>query len=208
MPFDALINDLTLSDAAHRLGLVPVPRAVLKTHKQNELRKHPASWWYYHTDLAAAMLFAGFFISLFTALTCLVVGISALLSGDANASLIIALIGAAATYVFRRINTTGALTGRGPVICGPAYWREYNGSSMAMYLKAPAEMVDYAEQLCRMVPGAEVVVGELLQNQVSLDPYLLVRNCGSYVFPNHGGDEVVLAIWDKSGVLHQATIRE
>jgi hypothetical protein len=195
MPFDALTTHLTLADAARRLGIVSIPRGVLDDHKQKELRKHPGSWWYYHTDLAAALLFFGFFISMFTAFATLIVSLGALLAGHVMSGLAFLGIGVAATVVFNRICASGVLTGRGVDIKGPAFWREYNGIGMAHYLRAPAEMLDYAKRLQRMMPGTEIVVGELLQNKISLDPYLLVRDAN---------DEVILAIWDKSGMLHQA----
>src|SRR3569833_3033786 len=81
MPFDALTTHLTLSDAARRLGIIPIPRSVLDTHKQAELRKHPGSWWYYHTELAAAVLFFGFCVSMFTAFASAILSLSAILGG-------------------------------------------------------------------------------------------------------------------------------
>jgi len=72
---------------------------------------------------------------------------------------------------------------------GPARWRERPTEDLN---EVPAVIRQSAEQLQRRLPGVGFVAGELYQERVRLDPYLVAE---------YGNARVVLGIWDGDQVI-------
>jgi hypothetical protein len=62
-------------------------------------------------------------------------------------------------------------------------------------LDVPEPIARLARDLSRKVPGASLILGELKQEYVVLDPYLLL---------DRDGEQVCLGIWDNNEIVAQA----
>lgn len=76
-------------------------------------------------------------------------------------------------------------------IKGPAQWRERVIFDLREH-QAPAAIREAALRLQDRLPEIRLVVGELVQDRVTLDPYLLAE---------HGDARAVLGIWDGDQVI-------
>ncbi len=188
MPFDGSRN----ADLATRLawsGIVPVPDAVLEAHKAEEIRKHPPSWLYRHRGSFPDFLVFG---SLSMAIG---VGISVTVrhwstEPDRLVSIMSGLLVVIATFVL--LVFVAAIVAGLAGVKGPAEWRqrEYGDQKMPGALRDVARIARGAE------PNARLIIGELIQDRVVLDPYLLLA---------YRGERVCLGIWDGDRVIEIAT---
>lgn len=180
MPFDGanlVVEDLVLSpqeileSALFRGGLKPVEPCVLARHMAEQIRRHPAGWAYRHqraVELAqVAVLVAG------------VVSFVGLFSADR------VVWGAAAALAAFGL---GVLPMLAPTK-GPARWRERGVDDLR---EVPAEIRERALRLQRRLPEIGYAVGELYQDRVRLDPYLLAE---------YGEARAILGIWDGDEVI-------
>jgi hypothetical protein len=175
MPFDganfALLESEGLQAAVYASGLRPVDPCFVDRHKAEQIRRHPASWAYRHQQAVAlaqvAVLLAsvGLFVVLLSAHEVpwgFVAGL--------------ALFGLGSSALFLPVK-------------GPALWRERETVDLS---DVPAEIRQSAEQLRDRLPGVGFVFGELYQEQVRLDPYLVAE---------YGAARVVLGIWDGDRII-------
>jgi hypothetical protein len=177
MPFDGSTLTLppqTLLAAAWSAGLIPVPAEVLERHKALQLAEHRSSWFFRHRAvlqiLQGGVLLAG--LGAFY-----VLGIA----GHVGWAMVVAA--AALTMAFG----TMVLPVR-----GPALWTERETVDLTV---APPAVARAAQLLKQQLPDAGFVVGELFQDRVRLDPYLVAE---------HRGARIVLGIWDGETVIESA----
>lgn len=180
MPFDALLappEPRTLAQTLEDRGIVAVSLAELAAHKQAQLARHQPSFWYRHEAWLPIVLVGS-------------VGCMAACGGLTRG-------GAALQTWCPTLLWMGSLAllivfGVFRVQAG-AYWRESSVSVAHLgWLAVPAEIAATARLLQRDLPEVELALGELVQQEVVLDPYLMaVRN----------NEIACLGIWDEAGVI-------
>ena len=174
MPFDGLRlawlpEDMTAALAAS--GLRPVDPVLLEHHKAEQVRQHPASWVYRHSGAVLAaqgamlLLAAGAFCAL-----------SSFGHPEWATSLGLLAVALMMMPLMMRVR-------------GPARWQERRLDG----LEEVHPMVRArAAQLSRQLPEATYAIGELIQDRVTLDPYLVAE---------HRGKRVILGIWDGGSLI-------
>jgi hypothetical protein len=175
MPFDGanfvLSPEETLPAALAVCGVKPVEPRVLALHMAEQVRHHPPGWAYRHqraVELAQVMV-----------LVIGVVSFVGLFSADHVGWGAAAALAAFASGILPMMVPTK----------GPARWRERIVEDLH---DVPAVIREPALRLQRRIPGANFVVGELYQDQIRLDPYLLVE---------WGEARAILGIWDDDEVI-------
>ncbi len=178
MPFDGanlvLSAQEVLDSALSADGLEPVEPRLLARHMAEQVRRHPAGWAYRHQRAAelaqVAVLMAGVvaFIALFAA--------NRVSWGSAAALTAFAL---------------GLLPLLAPVK-GPARWRERSIDDLH---EVPAMIREPALRLQGRLPEVSFVVGELYQDRIKLDPYLLAE---------YRDARAILGIWDGNRLIARA----
>lgn len=180
MPFDALLappEPRTLAQALEARGIAAVGLAELAAHKEAQLARHQPSFWYRHEAWLPIVLVGS-------------VGCMAASGGLTRGS-----AGAQAwcpTLLWMASLALLIVFGVFRVQAG-AHWRE-SGVAVAQLarLAVPAEIAAVARLLLRDLPEAGLVLGELVRQEVVVDPYLLA------VWDN---EVVCLGIWDEGGVI-------
>ncbi len=182
MPFDGasfvlLRHDVSqlrrdrLQSAMCASGLKPVDVAFLAWHKAEQIRRNPAGWAYRHQQVVAlaqvAVLLAS--VSLFVALLSLHQVPSGFVCG-------VTMFALGSSVLFFPVK-------------GPAEWRERRINDFSA---VPPAIREAAERLESRLPSVGFVVGELFQEKVKLDPYLVAE---------YGNARVVLGIWDGDKVI-------
>lgn len=175
MPFDgtnfALSEHDLLDSAVYESGLNPIDRRFLDRHKAEQIRRHPPGWAYRHqqafalAQVAVLLASVGLFVVLLSAHEVPFGFVAGL-----------AMFGLGSSALFFPVK-------------GPARWRERPTEDLN---EVPAVIRRSAEQLQRRLPGVGFVVGELYQERVRLDPYLVAE---------YGSARVVLGIWDGDQVI-------
>jgi hypothetical protein len=175
MPFDGArfaFSDHELLDAAlSESGLRAIDPGCLARHAAEQLRRHPANWAYRHQHAIAlaqiAVLLTG--VGLFVGLLSAQHFPSALIAG-------LAMFGLGSSVLLLPVK-------------GPAEWRERPLADLAL---VPSPIREAAERLRNRLPGTELVIGELYQERVRLDPYLVAE---------FGQARAILGIWDGDIIL-------
>lgn len=175
MPFEgatlAFSAQDVLESAMSASGLEAVEPGFLERHKAEQIRRHPAGWAFRHQQAIAlaqvAVLLAsvGLFVVMLSA--------HEVPWGFAAGLTMFAL---ASSVLFFPIK-------------GPAQWRERASEDLR---EVPPMIRESAEILQRRLPGVGFVVGELFQDQIRLDPYLVAE---------YGGARAVLGVWDGDEVI-------
>lgn len=187
MPFDALVapapQKLLAEEVADR-GIIPVSLATLAAHQKAQLERFAPSFWFRHQALLPAALLGSVGGMAFSGgLAERVADSGSPLSCWLTLSwmgVIMLLLGAG---VFR--------------VRAGSHWEERWVS--AVWLKGlgvPEPVVALARELNRGIPGTALILGELVEDHVVLDPYLLMER---------HGERVCLGIWDDSGIIALAT---
>jgi hypothetical protein len=175
MPFDgasfALRAPDPLKSAIAASGLEPIDPRLLDRHKAEQIRRHPPSWAYRHLQ---AIEFAQV-----AALVVGVVSFVALFSADRLAW------GSAAGLIAFGLGIVPMLF----PIRGPAQWRERPAGDLQ---EVPAAIRECARILQHQVPETRFFLGELFQDRIRLDPYLIAER---------GGTRAVLGIWEDDEVI-------
>ncbi len=187
MPFDALVapapHKLLADEVADR-GIVPVSLGTLAAHQQAQLERFAPSFWYRHQALLPAALLGS-------------VGGMAFSGGLAER---VADSGSPLSC-WLTLSWMGVIM----LLLGAGVFRVRAGSHWeerwvpAVWLKGlgvPEPIVALARDLNRSVPGAALILGELVEDHVVLDPYLLLER---------DGERVCLGIWDDGGIIAIAT---
>jgi hypothetical protein len=177
MPFDALVapaRQTLLREVLDEHGITPVPLEALAAHKQAQLERFAPSFWFRHQALLP------------TALLGSVAGMAA--SGGMAQQ-----IGHGSPWP--SVLTLGwmcviaMLIGAGVFrVRAGSHWEErWVPVTWLDDLGVPEPIARVARTMSRQAPGAALILGELIQEEVVLDPYLLLER---------DGEIVCLGIWD------------
>jgi hypothetical protein len=184
MPLDALSGHGCPGSLAISLAqrdIRPVDWNTLAAHKQAQLEKFGPSFWYRHHGSLR-----------FTLIGC--IGLMALTAGAANSltqpvSLWIAM---AWMYLVAALIVGGVLRVR-----AGSHWEErWVPIDRLETSGVPEPIAAMARSIHRKVPGSTVILGELVQESVVLDPYLLLVR---------GEERVCLGLWDDTGIIASAS---
>lgn len=190
MPFDGLTSALlqrdSLSHLLADLGIEPVSQAVLDAHKIAEIEKHPPSRFWRHQELYQIISLLSPFV-----LIVLTLGASLTFASYAYALATLMLGIVPSLYLLGR-----ALVGVEMTM--PAQWIEDKYSRYSAPMPEPIKKL--AEKIADEDRSVFFVVGKLIQRQVVLDPYLLVKKMDS------NGEYTChcLGIWDDDKIIHIA----
>lgn len=175
MPFDGANLALSAQDlleaAASASGLRPIDPQLLHRHKAEQLRRHPAGWAYMHSgsiQLAQA-------IALLTGM----IGVMTLFSAQEypwGLGLGLATLAVAVLPILVPVR-------------GPAKWVERWDAELR---EAHPAVREAALLLKDELPEVRFQVGELYQERIRLDPYLIAE---------YRGATIVLGIWDRDNLI-------
>ncbi len=190
MPFDgtkiSTPAETDLVRAANNLGITPIPHAFFTEYKRKELAKHPGSWLYRYQHLVEktylAMLTLSFVCAVFSPIFSNIIGkpTIAIVIGGMGSFLMLFWLGASGRITDFEIKT-------------PAEWYIFDYDRHPVFV--PPAILKMARKLQAAVPYSHIIIGELRQNTVLLDPYLIVQTLD---------DEIVIGIWDNTGILYIA----
>ncbi len=170
MPFDGsqlvLPARSLLQAAMSEAGLAPIDAAFLDEHKARQVREHPPGWIYRHSHIL------------------LPVQALVLLAGLASYGLLCSINQAIWGLGVGLVTFGLAVASLSMRVRGPAQWQERPEDDL---LAVPPEVRAAAERLKDVLPETEFIIGELFQDRIRLDPYLLAE---------YRGARVVLGIWD------------
>ncbi len=74
----------------------------------------------------------------------------------------------------------------------PARWH----LAYVMNHDIPTEIAAMTNEILALAPRSRAVIGLLIQEKTVLDPFVVIRDIG--------GAEIVIGIWDDTGILHIA----
>jgi hypothetical protein len=183
MPFDALVavtRQRALSSALDDHGLKPVPWDALAAHKAAQQRRFGPSFWYRHQTVLSIML----------VVASPVAGAVAGASGGFTAhSGVLAITG---SFVWMCL--VALITGTGLVrLRAGSHWEErLVPAGFLADSDLPEPIAKVARALHAEVPGARLILGELMREETVLDPYLLME---------YDGDCVCVGIWENNRVV-------
>jgi hypothetical protein len=183
MPFDALVappRPKLLAEILQEHALAPISWEALAEHKQAQLDKFTPSFWHSHQTLLPVFLLGS-------------VGCMASTGGLANGlmspgSLLPSYLTLAWIGVIGLLIMFGVFRAH-----AGSYWDErYVVPGALDSLGVPSPIAALARQLHRAAPGSALVLGELKQEAVVLDPYLLLIQ---------DTECVCLGIWDGDRII-------
>lgn len=183
MPFDALFapsESRTLAQVLDDRCIVPLDPARLAAHKRAQLARYQPSFWQRHE--------AWLPIALVGSVGCMAVsgGLTHGIAADAS------LLASAPTLIWMSSFALLIVFGVFRVRAG-AYWQERTVAVQDLNrLGVPGGVAATARLLHRDLPGSELILGELVQQEVVVDPYLIVM---------YDDAMACLGIWDDAGVI-------
>jgi hypothetical protein len=178
MPFDALVapaQPKLLPDVLADLGITPISLELLEAHKQAQLDRFAPSFWYRHQPMLPAALLGS-------------VGCMAATGGltqrmMSEASPVPGWLTLAWMCVIAMLIGAGVFRVR-----AGSHWQErWVPVDWLRGLGVPEPIALLARDLSRRVPGSALILGELIQEHVVLDPYLLLER---------DGEQVCIGIWE------------
>ena len=183
MPFDALVapeRPKLLFEILADHGITPVSQDLLDAHKQAQLERFAPSFWYRHQPLLPAALLGS-------------VGCMAATGGVAQRM----MPGGSPVSGWVTLGwmcVIGLLIGAGVFrVRAGSYWEErWVPVDWLHDLGVPEQIARVARELSWKVPGSSLILGELKQEHVVLDPYLLLECDGA---------QVCLGIWDGGDIV-------
>ena len=182
MPFDALValeRPKTLAEVLDEHAISPVGWEALATHKRAQLEKFTPSFWHQHQTWLPVGLLGS-------------VGCMATSGGLANGIMPGLLLPSWLTLAWMGVIALLILFGVFRVHAG-SHWQERWIPACALDGHGvPQPIAALARTLQREMPGSALILGELIQEQVVLDPYLLLE---------HDEQRVCLGIWDDTRVI-------
>lgn len=188
MPFDALATldrPKTLAETLEKHAVSPVGWQTLANHKRAQLEKFTPSFWHQHQ----AWLPVGLIGS---------VGCMAASGGLANGFMPASPLPSWLTLAWLAVIALLILFGVFRAHPG-SHWEERWIPACALEgLGVPQPIASLARALQRDMPGSALILGELIQQQVVLDPYLLLEQ---------DGERVCLGIWDGTRLIARARCR-
>jgi len=186
MPFDALVSPVrprSLVDVLDEQRITTVPWAVLEAYKDAQLRRFPPGFWHHHQTLLPVGLLGS-------------VGCMAASGGLANGMMPGALIPSYLTLIWLGVITMLIVFGVFRAHGGSRWEERLVTAHLLEELGVPEPIAATARVLHRALPGSALVLGELLQEEVVLDPYLLFE---------HDGQSICIGIWDRRRIIAAAT---
>lgn len=177
MPFDALLapaRPRLLVEIVEEYGTTPVPLEALAAHKQAQLERFAPSFWHQHQTWLPVGLIGSVF--------CM-----AMSGGIANGMLPGSLLPSWLSLFWLGVMTLLIVFGVFRVSAGARWEERVVAAEMLIELGVPAPIAMLARDLRREARGSVLILGELLQQDVVLDPYLLLE-CGD--------ERICLGIWD------------
>lgn len=180
MPFDVLVNpSFTLADHLHVLGIRPIPMPQLEAYKAEQIRLHPK-----HVLLRSWPPLAMFAVYILASIYH--VGPSIFIAAPWWTG-VVALAGcmtmAAVMTAATHILISMYLSGAGVKLKTQAFWQE----KTAFLPAVPDDIRVLARKIDAHMQGATFRIGELIQNEIVIDPYLLVQ---------YKDETACIGIWD------------
>ncbi len=186
MPFDALVAPVrppSLPDVLEQQGITTVPWTVLEAHKQAQLDKFPPGFWYHHQTLLPVGLLGS-------------VGCMAASGGLAHGMLPIgSVFPSFITLLWLGVVTMLIVLGVFRAHGGSRWEERWVTTHWLEQIGVPKPIAMMARALHRELPGSSLILGELLREEVVLDPYLLLE---------HDGGLVCLGIWEGERIIAAA----
>jgi hypothetical protein len=183
MPLDALSGSVRIESLAELLAdrdIRPVDWMTLNAHKQSQLQKFGPSFWYKHQSSLGFALIGS-------------VGLMAVTAGAAHtimqpASPVSMWIATAWICLMAALIISGTFRAR-----AGSHWEErWLPVDLLDQLRVPLPVATLARSLQREIPGSTLILGELIREEVVLDPYLLLVR---------GEERICLGVWDDDGVI-------
>ena len=175
MPFDGATLAFSAEDALDAAcaasGVVRIDYDTLERHKAVQLLAHPPGWGYRHR--AAVVLAQAAVLAIGVMLFML---LSAHDGGEAGLNCLFGALGIAALPMLLRAR-------------GPARWAEREAPTLE---GVHPEIRERALRLKERLPEAGFRVGELFQDRILLDPYLVI---------DHRGATAIVGIWEGERVI-------
>ena len=187
MPFDALFvptQPRLLAEILDEHGAIPVRLEVLAAHKQAQLERFAPSFWHQHQTWLPVGLIGSVF--------CM-----AMSGGIANGMLPGSLLPSWLSLFWLGVMTLLIAFGVFRVSAGARWEERVVAAEMLIELRVPAPIAMLARDLCREARGSVLILGELLQQEVVLDPYLLLE-CGD--------ERICLGIWDGRRIIASVVV--
>lgn len=183
MPFDALLapaDQRALTAVLESCGVARLSQVTLADHKQKQLEKFRPSFWYQHqTWLLFALLGS--------------VGCMAISGGLSNGVLLVASpLTNWLTFVWMGVIGLLVIFGVFQVHAGSRWEERWVPVDALDGLGVPEPIARLARQLYWRAPGSTLILGELIQEEVVLDPYLLLEL---------GSERMCLGIWDGERII-------
>src|SRR3984957_9450542 len=182
MPFDALVapaRPRLLADVLSEQGLAPVNWQTLTEHKRAQLETFKPSFWHQHQTWLPVGLLGS-------------VGCMAASGGFANrvmpASMLPSWLTLGWMCVIALLVVFGVFRGH----AGSQWQERWVAGGWLRGLGVPEPIAAIALSLHRETPGSTLILGELVQEEVVLDPYLLLAR---------DGEQVCLGIWDGGRII-------
>ena len=183
MPFDALVAPVQpklLPEVLDDHGITPVSLETLAAHKQAQLDRFAPSFWYRHQALLPVALLGS-------------VGCMAASGGLAQR---MAVSGSPLScwLTLAWMGVILLLLGAGVFrVRAGSHWEErWVPAGWLDDLEVPDPIAALARDMHRSVPGSVLILGELVEEHVVLDPYLLLER---------DGERVCLGIWDNGRIV-------
>ncbi len=172
-------EDWSLGGAVARLGLNPISAGLLAAHREDQVRRNPPSFLYRHRWVAPLLTISSFAISV------------------AGAAFVGTPVAAVSVILAGMVPALGGIVLASRKVRGEAYWVERRVTETGLInARVPQTIRESAFLLKREFPPARLILGELRQDTVVLDPYLIAE---------YGDDRVILGIWDGDRVIASAT---
>ena len=172
-----------LAEILDELGATPVPLEALAAHKQAQLERFAPSFWHQHQTWLP--------VGLIGSVLCM-----AMSGGIANGMLPGSLVPSWLSLFWLGVMTLLIVFGVFRVSAGARWEERLVAAEMLIELGVPLPIARLARQLsARGIRDRALILGELLQQEVVLDPYLLLE-CD--------GERVCLGIWDGRRIIAAA----
>ena len=183
MPFDALlIPPRLLAEILEEHGATPVSLEALAAHKEAQLERFAPSFWHQHQTWLPVGLIGS-------------VGCMALGGGIVNGAYPGSMLPSWLSLFWLAVMALLILFGVFRVRAG-ARWRESAVAvGMLSELGVPSPIARLARDLLAEARGSTLILGELVQEELVLDPYLLLQ---------FGQERVCLGIWDERHIVAAA----
>jgi hypothetical protein len=183
MPFDALLapeRPKLLTDILAEYGIAPVGMETLAAHKQSQVERFAPSFWYRHQPVLPVALLGSVGCMAFTG------GLAQRALSDGSPI--------PGWLTLSWMCVIGLLIGAGVFrVRAGAHWEErWVPSDWLPDLGVPEQIAALARDLTDQIPGSTLILGELKQEYVVLDPYLLL-DCD--------GEQACLGIWEGNKVI-------